>query len=117
MIARAGRIAARLAIEFAIAHVVSPRQRIDPAVVDVLRSEARKTNVEWIEERADDAPKRLIEIARLQPQTTVALAGTLRTPRWLQRPSFARRLLDAGAHELLVLMPPAGLAPEAPTED
>jgi two-component system sensor histidine kinase KdpD len=114
MIARAGRIAARLAIEFAIVHVVSPRQRIDPEVVEVLRAEARKTNVEWIEETAEDAPKRVIEIARSVPQTTVALAGTLRAPRWLARPSFARRLLDAGAYELLVLMPPRGTGIEAP---
>lgn len=107
MIARAGRIAARLAIEFEIAHVVGPRQRIDPAVVDQLRAEARKTNVEWIDDVAEDAPKRLIEIARSRPQTTIALAGTQRPPRLLARPSFARRLLDAGARELLVLTPPS----------
>ncbi|MFY9719988.1 MAG: hypothetical protein WAK16_10130, partial [Candidatus Cybelea sp.] len=110
MIARAGRIAARLAIDFAIAHVVSPRRRVDPAVIEVLRAEARKTNVEWIEGVADDPPKRLIEIARSVPQTTVALAGTQRAPRWLARPSFARRLLDAGANELLVLMRPGSTA-------
>jgi two-component system, OmpR family, sensor histidine kinase KdpD len=117
MIARAGRIAARLAIDFAIAHVVSPRRRVDPAVIDVLRAEARKTNVEWIEALADDPPKRLIEIARSVPQTTVALAGTQRMPRWLARPSFARRLLDAGANELLVLMRPGSTALEAVSED
>jgi two-component system sensor histidine kinase KdpD len=43
MIARAGRIAARLAIEFAIAHVVERRARVDPAAIEVLRAEARKT--------------------------------------------------------------------------
>jgi K+-sensing histidine kinase KdpD len=106
MIARAGRIAARLAIEFTIAHVVAPNQRVDPSVVDSLRAEARKTNVEWIEEVAEDVPKRLIDIARARPQTTVALAGTLRPRRFMGRPSFARRLLDAGARELLVLLPP-----------
>ncbi len=116
MIARAGRIAARLAIEFAIAHVVTPSQRADRGIVDVLRAEARKTNVEWIEEVAEDAPTRLIELARARPETTIALAGTKRSPRWLQRPSFARRLLDAGARELLVLLPPTtGTANEAAT--
>jgi len=110
MIARAGRIAARLAIDFAIAHVVTPKQRVDQAVVDSLRAEARKTNVEWIDEVAEDVPKRLIEIARARPQTTVALAGTLHARRWPQRPSFARRLLDAGARELLVLLPPRSTA-------
>jgi K+-sensing histidine kinase KdpD len=114
MIARAGRVAARLAIEFAIAHVVSPNERVDHEIVEELRAEARKTNVEWIDAVADDVPKRLIEIARSVPQTTIALAGTMRPPRWLQRPSFARRLLDAGARELLVLVPPANVTPDAP---
>lgn len=106
MMARVNRIAARLAIEFAIAHVVRPRSRVDPACVEELRTEARKTNAEWIDEVAEDVPKRLIEIARSRPETTIALAGATRAPRWLQRPSFARRLLDAGARELLVLTSP-----------
>ncbi len=103
---RAGRIAARLAIEFAIAHVTGPKERIDSSAVEAMRSEARKTNVEFIEETADDVPRRLLEIARAKPETTLAVAGTTRHPRWLRKPSFARQLLDAGARELLVLTPP-----------
>ncbi len=103
---RAGRIAARLAIEFAIAHVTSPKERVDSRAVEAMRSEARKTNVEFIEETADDVPGRLLEIARAKPETTLVVSGTTRHPRWLQKPSFARQLLDAGARELLVLTPP-----------
>jgi two-component system sensor histidine kinase KdpD len=117
MIARASRVAARLAIEFAIAHVVKPRQRIDQTVVDTLRAEARKTNAEWIDEVAEDPTKRLIEISRSRAETTIALAGSKRPPRWLRRPSFARRLLDAGARELLVLTPPSGPTESAPPEE
>jgi len=109
MIARAGRIAARLAVEFAIAHVTTPGERIEPHVLESLRAEARKTNTEWIEETAEDVPAKLLEIARSRPETTIALAGTKRAPRWLQRPSFARRLLDAGARELLILAPRASV--------
>lgn len=114
-IARAGRIAARLAIEFAIAHVVGPKEHSDPTVVDALRAEARKTNAHFIDELAEDVPKRLLEIARAKPETTIAVASTTRRPRWLQPRSFARRLLDAGARELLLLSPPASSAerPEA----
>lgn len=115
MIARAGRIAARLAIEFAIAHVTPRRSRVDEKAVETLRAEARKTNAEWIDEVADDVPKRLLEIARARPETTIALAGSRRAPRWLERPSFARRLLDAGARELLILMPP-GASPAVEAE-
>jgi two-component system, OmpR family, sensor histidine kinase KdpD len=106
MIARAGRIAARLEIEFAIAHVVSPHEKVDSAIAARLKAEARKTNVEWIEETAADPPQRLIELARKRSETTIALAGTLRPPRWLSRPSFARRMLDAGARELIILARP-----------
>ncbi|HEY1869078.1 MAG TPA: hypothetical protein VGG70_12340 [Candidatus Cybelea sp.] len=113
MISRAGRIAARLAIEFAVAHVVRTKARVDAGIVERLRAEARKTNTEWIEDVADDVPRRLIEIARRRPETTLALAATRRTPRWPARPSFPRRLLDAGARELLVLIPPTGTEPTA----
>jgi two-component system, OmpR family, sensor histidine kinase KdpD len=107
MILRAGRIAARLAIEFAIAHVVAPNAKADAAAVARLRSEARKSNVEWIEMIAEDVPGALLTIARTRPETTIVVGGTQRQPRWLQRPSFPRRLLDAGARELLVLSPSA----------
>ncbi|MGC1380299.1 MAG: hypothetical protein WA814_04665 [Candidatus Baltobacteraceae bacterium] len=107
MIPRASRVAARLAIEFAVAHVVEPRSHPDPGAIESLRAEARKTNADWIEEIAENAPRRLIEIARERPETTIALAGTNRAPRFFGRPSFARRLLEAGARELLVLMRPA----------
>jgi two-component system, OmpR family, sensor histidine kinase KdpD len=118
MIARAGRIAARLAIDFAIAHVAESGAAVEPSVVEAMRAEARKTNAEWIDEAAADPAKRLIEISRTVPETTIALAGTHRKPRWLQRPSFARRLLDAGARELLVLMPPSNApASTAPPEE
>ena len=115
MITRASRVAARLAIDFAVAHILEPKETVDPAIVAVLRAEARKTNADWIEERAADVPARVLEIARAKPETTIAVAGTRRAPRWLQPPSFARRLLDAGARELLVLVPPeTETLPEAP---
>lgn len=90
---------------------------MDRTAVDALRNEARKTNVEFIEEVAADVPERLLEIARAKPETTIALAGTTRHSRWprLHPVSFARRLLDAGARELLVLTPPktsVSLVPE-----
>ncbi|HET6276511.1 MAG TPA: hypothetical protein VFE16_11340 [Candidatus Cybelea sp.] len=104
-IKRASRVAARLAVEFAIAHVAKAGASPDTQIVEAMRAEARKTNAEWIDEVADDVPKRLLEIARLRPETTIALAGARRARRWYARPSFARRLLDAGARELLLLMP------------
>lgn len=117
IIARANRIAARLAIDFAIAHVVTPRAPSEPGLVEAMRAEARKINAEWIDGVAEDGPTHLIEIARSRPETTIALAGTLRAPGLLRRSSFARRLLDAGARELLVLTPPSSAKVTAPAEE
>lgn len=106
MIPRAGRLAARLGIEFAIAHVVGKDDRVDAAAVETMQNEARKTNIEWIDDAADDVPRRLLEIARRKAETTIAIGGTHRPPRLFAPPSFARRLLEAGARELLVLVRP-----------
>ena len=116
MIPRAGRVAARLAIEFSVAHVTDSHETVDERAVEALKNEARKTNTEWIEDSSDQVPKRLLEIARSKPETTIALAGTLRSPRLFGRPSFARRLLDAGARELLVLTQPETGNPPLPEE-
>ncbi len=117
IIPRAGRIAARLAIDFAIAYVADRGKQVDPALVERLRVEARKTNADWIEESADDVPKRLIEIARARPETTIAVSGTHRASGWMQRSSSARRLLNAGARELLVLIPAANAGSVATQEE
>ncbi|MFY9664671.1 MAG: hypothetical protein WAL67_10840 [Candidatus Cybelea sp.] len=117
MIARAGRIAARLAIDFAIAHVSGQHDKVDSVIVEKLRTEARKTNTEWIELVAEDVPKALLDVARSRPETTIAVAGTKRASRWPQRPAFPRRLLDAGARELLVLQPPGNAKDASVTSD
>jgi two-component system, OmpR family, sensor histidine kinase KdpD len=117
MIARAGRIAARLAIDFAIAHISAPREKVDSTIVERLRADARKTNTEWIELVAEDVPKALLDVARSRPETTIAVAGTQHVSRWPQRPSFPRRLLDAGARELLVLQPPGNATGASVTSD
>jgi two-component system sensor histidine kinase KdpD len=103
LIARAGRMAARLSIEFTIVHITDPKDPPNAITVAALRDETRKTNVEWIEEAHADAPRRVIEIARGVPETIVVVPGTRRKPRVFARKSFARQLLDVGALELLVL--------------
>jgi two-component system, OmpR family, sensor histidine kinase KdpD len=103
LVARAGRMAARLSIEFTIVHVTDPKEPQDAKAVAAVREHTNKTNVEWIEETHAQAPRRVIEIARAVPETVVVVPGTKRKPRLLSRKSFARQLLDAGALELLVL--------------
>ena len=117
LVRKAGRLAARLEVDFAIAHIAETRDKVDPVQVAVFERAAQVLGADWIDERADDAARRLIQIARSRPETVVAVGGTLRTPRWPARNAFARRLLDAGARELIVLARPLPTAPSAMDDD
>jgi two-component system sensor histidine kinase KdpD len=117
LIRKAGRLAARLEVDFSIAHVAEPRDRVDLEQLAPFQRAARLINAEWLDLRAPDAAIALLEAARSRPETVVAVGGTHRTPRWPARNSFARRLLDEGARELIVLARPHPDAPSAPDED
>ena len=110
LVRKASRIAARLEADFAIAHVAERKDKVDELLFAELERTARSLNAEFSSDRVDDAAKRVLEISRAVPETTVAVGGTLRTPRWPARNAFARRLLDAGARELVVLARPTPIA-------
>jgi len=115
LLRKASRIAARLEVDFAVAHIAERRDRVNEAICLEFERAARALNVDWIDERnADDAAQRLLQIARSRPQTDIAVGGTHRAPRWPARNAFARRLLDAGARELLVLARPIAPANQEP---
>ncbi len=116
LIKKASRLAMRLEVDFGIAHIAEPRDRVDPDILNEFERIAQTVNAEWIDEKASDAAKRLIEVARMKPETIVAIGGTHRTPRWPARNSFARRMLDTGARELIVLARPKP-ASDVPTVD
>ena len=106
LVRKAGRLAARLEVDFAIAHIAETRDAVDPEALALFERAAKAINAEWIDDRADDAAKRLLEVSRRHSETVIAVGGTHRKPRWPSRNSFARRLLDAGARELIVLARP-----------
>ena len=117
MVRKASRLAARLEVDFAIAHVSETRDNVDAAKLSEFERVARTINAEWINARADDAATYLLHVARMKPETVVAIGGTHRTPRWPARNAFARRILDAGARELIVLARPNPNAPDLPDDD
>ncbi|MGB6985590.1 MAG: hypothetical protein WBD74_06380, partial [Candidatus Aquilonibacter sp.] len=83
LLRKASRMAARLEVDFAVAHIAEKRDRVNEAVLTDFERAARALNVDWIDERnVDDAAKRLLQIARSRPQTDIAVGGTHRTPRW-----------------------------------
>jgi two-component system sensor histidine kinase KdpD len=107
LIKRCSRIAARLQVEFAVALVTGPGTRdvAHAAFERALREAAANANAAWIRAEARDVPSAVLRIARERKETTIAVAGTLRAPGLMHRKAFARRLLDAGALELLILTP------------
>jgi hypothetical protein len=60
----------------------------------------------WSTIVAADAALALLESSRKDGGATIALEGARNKARWPREAPFARRLLDAGAKQLLVLGPP-----------
>jgi two-component system, OmpR family, sensor histidine kinase KdpD len=107
LVRKAGRLAARLEVDFAIAHVAERRDKIDDAALAEFEKAARLLHAEWFDLRENEnAAEALLALARKRAETVVAVGGTHRAPRWPARNAFARRLLDAGARELIVLERP-----------
>ena len=102
-IGRCAKIARRLGTEFAVVCVTDRRDRADESVVAMLEAETKRYKGTWIRQTGADKPERVLQVARERAETTVAVGGALRNPRWLERGPFAKRLLEAGARELLIL--------------
>lgn len=102
-IERCAKIARRLGTEFAVICVTSEGESGDAQILERLQRDAERYGGMWLRESAKDKPAKVLEVARSQAETTVAVGGALRNPRWLERGPFAKRLLEAGARELLIL--------------
>ncbi|MEO6914213.1 MAG: hypothetical protein ABI182_09375 [Candidatus Baltobacteraceae bacterium] len=103
LIRRCRHIAARLEVELCVAFIRDPKEKLDKTIVAALHNEVADHHLTLIEEISADVLTTLLAVARSKAETTIAVAQTLRAPRWPQRKAFARQLLDAGARELLVL--------------
>lgn len=102
-IERCAKIARRLVTEFAVVCVTGSKETVDDSVMRTLREETERFRGSWIHAVAANKPLKVLEIARERAETTVAVGGALRNPRWFERGPFARRLIEAGARELLIL--------------
>ncbi|HEY8321629.1 MAG TPA: hypothetical protein VIG46_07585 [Candidatus Baltobacteraceae bacterium] len=103
LIRRCSKIAARLHASFAVAHIAKPGAKPDAPIVAEMEAQTRASGGTWLRVTGDDVVTTLLATARAVPETTIAVGGTLRSPRWPQPNAFARRLLDAGGRELFVL--------------
>ncbi len=106
LIERCARIALRLEIDLSVIHVAKNAAAADSRVVAALAETARRVRARWKVVAGADPAKALIEAATAEGGTTIALEGARNKPRWPAGTPFGRRLLEAGAKQLLILAPP-----------
>ncbi|HZV80224.1 MAG TPA: hypothetical protein VFF60_11515, partial [Candidatus Binatus sp.] len=106
LILRGAKLRARLDAEYIVAHIQQKGRVTPPDVLRKLEQAAEAVQAQWLYASAADAAKTLVALAR-ERSALLAVEGARETPSWPRGPTFARRVLEAGAHELLVLQPPA----------
>lgn len=104
LIRRAARLASRLQVDLIVAHVATDARRGESETIQDLARAARVANARWVLHLAKDPAKGLIGVANSDRATTIVVEG-LRKERWFGKTPFAKRLLDAGASEVLILSP------------
>ncbi len=105
LILRGAKLQARLDAEYTVVHIQEKGRVTPPAVLADLKAAAEAVQARWIYASAADAAKAIVPLAR-ERNALLAVEGARATPRWPRGPTFARRVLEAGARELLVLAPP-----------
>ncbi|MBV8170309.1 MAG: hypothetical protein JO219_00065 [Candidatus Eremiobacteraeota bacterium] len=106
LIYRGAKLRARFDAQYTVAHIQQKGRVTPPDVLNALQTAAEAVQADWLYASAADAAKSLVALAR-ERGALLALEGARATPHWPRGPTFARRTLEAGAHELLVLQPPA----------
>jgi len=105
LIVRCSHLAARLDLKLIVAHVA--RREADAAVpaVTALQAAAAKAGAAWRLGLAPDPARGLVQLATREGDPTLVVEGARRAAAMFGRAPFARRLLDAGARELVLLAP------------
>jgi two-component system sensor histidine kinase KdpD len=107
LIERCARIALRLEIDLTVVHVAKKADMSASRVAAALEETTRRVRARWILATGDDTARELIAAAARDNAGTIAIEGALSKPRWPAGGTpFARRLLDAGARQMLILTPP-----------
>jgi two-component system sensor histidine kinase KdpD len=104
LIERGARIAQRLQIEFTVVNVVGPNESAPTRVTEALAEAAHRARARWRTIVAKDAAAGLVAVAREEGAPTIVVEGARHKPFWPRGVPFGRRLLDAGATQLLIVV-------------
>ena len=109
LIERCARIALRLEIDFSVIHVAKTAEAADSRIVAALQEATRRVRGRWNLAIGPARAQTLLAAAAREGATTIALEGARNKARWpATGVPFARRMLEAGARQLLILAPPGG---------
>ena len=103
LIRRCASLAARLDVGFSVVHVASRSEGNDSEAIAELREACRDLRGRWIVAAGDDPARALLSAAHADGGSTIVVEGRRTKLRMFGKAPFARRLLRAGAKELLVL--------------
>ena len=103
LIERMGRLATRLSVELAVAHVTAPGESSDPAALELLQNATRTARGKWLPLAGADAAVALVAAAK--DLDVLVVESPRGKHRLFSAQSFAKRVLRAGAQEMIVLTP------------
>jgi K+-sensing histidine kinase KdpD len=103
LIERMGRLATRLSIDLSVVHIDVPGTTSDPAALTRLQGAARGVRAKWLQLSAKDPAEALV--AASGELDTIVVESARGKHKLFRPPSFAIRLLRAGARELIALAP------------
>jgi two-component system sensor histidine kinase KdpD len=103
LIERMGRLVTRLGIELVVVHVSTPGATRDQNALEVLQKAARAARAQWL--RLEDKDPAAALVAAAKELDTIVVESPRGKQRLFTPPSFANRLLRAGARELIALAP------------
>src|SRR5579872_7020578 len=105
LIQRCGRLATRLNCGFAVVHIALSASQANAAALAMLEETTRALNGHWQLELGANPASGLVAVAKQRHASTIAVEGARLKRRFLAPQTFGRRLLDAGAQEILLLRP------------
>ena len=105
LIERMGRLASRLEIDLTVVHAIGTRPPSDALMLSALERATRTAHGRWIAKDADDPASLLLGVAAESPGSLIAVEAIRKQRPLLPKTTFARRLYDAGASDLLLLVP------------
>jgi K+-sensing histidine kinase KdpD len=103
LIERMGHLATRLSIELLVVHVTAPGTVPEPQALAALQKAVRAARAQWQTVEGKDPAAALL--ATIKELDTIVVESPRTKQRLFTQPSFANRLLRAGARELIALAP------------